>query len=453
MEISASLRFIDSGTGRFQDSYGLKIGALRSSHPRTRERFQRLDFVSGIGICASLRKKRKPHPWVRRFGIAQLTRHDLSELLKSQSASKAVWSALRAGASPFVLDSQELTSKQAALKAFDVDDIFAMTLKPEAVEHMIEEAPGEGVASTHKFLLRLHDGFSVESVLIPNDRRLTRRATTICISSQVGCAQGCCFCRTGTMGLLRNLSTEEIIAQVVQGRRLAKELSLPRVLKVVFMGMGEPLANLSNVKQAVEALSDMRRMGFARKRLQISTVAPSPHQVLALKGMRCQLVWSLHSPCDTLRAQLVPTSLFSTMELREAFLTVFRSSSGNPDRRFMVAVVMIAGVNDQPENARELAEFLIPFYEDPEVGLSVNLIPYNENPELSEHQFAASDVKTVQKFRKLVNESLPGMAIHIRETRGANASSACGQLATVCQKPRHRWLLGFLLVLRFSSSD
>ena len=327
-------------------------------------------------------------------------------------------------------------------------------------------------SSTTKFLLRLHDGLSVESVLIPpstpvehvehgddgedgddggakvatkvteteiaktskDSKAKTSKTgtmcTTICISSQVGCAQGCRFCRTGHMGLLRNLEAEEMIAQVVHGRRLANELGLPKVLKVVFMGMGEPLANLENVKLAVETLSDLHRMGFARKRIQISTVAPSPAQILELEGLRCGLVWSVHSASDFLRRQLVPTSRYSMVELRNAFAQLLRSGNG-PDR-FMVAVVMIAGVNDTAQHACELAEFLRPLYDDPAIFLSVNLIPYNQNPQ---DDFSTSDEQTIQNFRQRINEVIPSLAIHIRQTRGAEASAACGQLATA-QKSR-----------------
>ena len=232
-------------------------------------------------------------------GIAQLSRDGLSELLCSKEASKTVWSCLRSGESPFESPSGQgpsLTSKQqTALAAFD--HIFAEAMRPEAVAlqgmtgdemdeckgearetreregnetplanvkglhpHVSQEqdlkdgscARGDGFdgrrslteSLTRKFLLRLYDGLSVESVLIPpaattkTSKTAFTKATTICISSQVGCAQACQFCRTGRMGLLRNLQAEEMIAQVVQGRRIAKELGLPKVLKVVFYGYG-----------------------------------------------------------------------------------------------------------------------------------------------------------------------------------------------------------------------
>lgn len=448
------------------------------------------------------------------------------------------WSSLRAGISPFEFSEAAKAAKakvkgvakgarvatvalnekqREALKALRLfDDIFAEALKTEAVkvceafelkqledevkevnavndevlvqltstkqDQVIQVAEGAEVtgssstSSTTKFLLRLHDGLSVESVLIPpksydddggakvatevtenteiseiatskaksktiskasktwlntKTSKTSTMCTTICISSQVGCAQGCRFCRTGHMGLLRNLEAEEMIAQVVHGRRLANELGLPKVLKVVFMGMGEPLANLENVKLAVETLSDLHRMGFARKRIQISTVAPSPAQILELEGLRCGLVWSVHSASDFLRRQLVPTSRYSMVELRNAFAQLLRSGNG-PDR-FMVAVVMIAGVNDTAQHACELAEFLRPLYDDPAIFLSVNLIPYNQNPQ---DDFFASDEQTIQNFRQRINEVIPSLAIHIRQTRGAEASAACGQLATWAQKSR-----------------
>ena len=467
-----------------------------------------------LGISGRERRKTRTQRTVC-AGIAQLSREGLSELLGSKEASKTVWSCLRSGESPFESPSVSgqgpsgLTSKQRmALAAFD--HIFAEALRPEAValqggmtewDECIGEAqetrhrrevnetlladvkgylhsrvsreqdPKDGSCArgdgfdgrrslteslTRKFLLRLYDGLSVESVLIPPTKTSTAftKATTICISSQVGCAQACQFCRTGRMGLLRNLQAEEMIAQVVQGRRIAKELGLPKVLKVVFMGMGEPLANLKNVKLAVEALGDLQRMGFARKRLQISTVAPSPSQIRALKGMRCQVVWSVHSAQDSLRSQLVPTSGFPMMELRDAFIDLLKTGGGEPDPRFMVAVVMIAGVNDKPGHAIELADFLRPLYDDPAINLSVNLIPYNKSPEhdkmareemiaINESEldaengygsgfaeFAAPDLESIKRFREQINEVIPSLAIHIRQTRGAESWAACGQLAT-----------------------
>ena len=220
---------------------------------------------------------------------------------------------------------------------------------------------------------------------------------------------------------------------MVQGKRLARKLQLPEVRKVVFMGMGDPLANITGVKEAVSALSDGYRMAIGRKRLQVSTVAPSPRKVLKLAGMRCGLVWSLHAASDELRAQLVPTAKHSIRDLRDAFMQVLKSGGGvTPDRRLLVAVVMIAGVNDDERNALELAAFLRPMYEDPDVGVALNLIPYNPNP--GQDDFGTSDYDTMLRFREVVNSELPLLGVHLRRTRGVAGSAACGQLATQKKK-------------------
>ena len=415
--------------------------------------------VLTLGLCGiGVRRPRtsRSHPTARP-GIAQLTRQRLAELCQEKSKAdllwKTFWSSLKAGMSP--LSSAGLTEQQRELLR-SLDEVFAEAVKPEAVELFDQPMSEDSEVKlnnttdttavenpdlknlTHKFLLRLHDGLSVESVLIPPkvaQHKVFAQATTVCISSQVGCAQGCRFCRTGHMGLLRNLAPEEMIAQVVQGRRIAQKLCLAPVLKVVFMGMGEPLANLENVKLAIETLSDLHRMAFARKRIQISTVGPSPSQILALKGLRCGLVWSLHSANDLLRQQLVPTTRHSMTELRDAFAELLKSK-GQPDR-FMVAVVMIAGINDTEEHAIQLAEFLRPLYEDPHIFLSVNLIPYNENPQ---DCFTSSKAETIERFRERINEAIPSLSIHVRQTRGSEASAACGQLATQHKKMFEQFL-------------
>ena len=352
---------------------------------------------------------------------------DLSVVM-GENVSKDVWSALRRGISPF---SVSLPQKQlAALRALDSD--MESLLREDAVDSltvMESEAEAQGAQKTLKYLLRLHDGLAVESVLIPLKSSPVKTATTVCISSQVGCAQGCRFCRTGDMGLLRNLSSEEILAQVVQGRRIARELNLPEVRKVVFMGMGDPLANIQSVRTAVAALSDSFRMAIGRKRLQVSTVAPTPAQVMQMAGMRCGVVWSLHAANDALRAKLVPTAKHTIRDLRNAFMELLKAGGGvTPDRRLLVAVVMIAGVNDDEEHARELADFLRPMYAHPDVGIALNLIPYNPNP--GQEEFCTSDYRTMLRFREVVNEELPLLGIHLRRTRGAAGSAACGQLAT-----------------------
>jgi len=248
------------------------------------------------------------------------------------------------------------------------------------------------------------------------------------VSSQVGCMQGCRFCKTASMGLLRNLHPDEILAQVVQGRRLAGELGLPPVTNVVLMGMGEPLANLASVLPAVAALTDSRRMAVGGKKVVISTVAPSPGQVRALAGLRCQLAWSLHCADDALRRQLVPSARHPAAELREAFAEVLTARQLPAlGRRLMVAVVLLRGVNDGAGHARELAGFLRPLVEAHSITVLLDLIPYNDAGDTG---FARPAPEAVLAFKEEVWAALPALCIHVRHPRGEGASAACGQLAT-----------------------
>jgi len=391
---------------------------------------------------------------VQRRALAELSVDSLSSVLGSKTYAKALWVLLRKGQSPF-LEPERFggSAPLAALQGLDADGALDFALRPEAVQAMVgSEEPGDALRefdevcsgssgdsslrkassqppATTKFMLRLQDGLSVESVLIPQSRECKRNSTTtLCVSSQVGCAQGCRFCRTASMGILRDLSADEILAQVVQGRRLAASLGLPDLKNVVLMGMGEPLANLPAVLPAVGALTDGARMAIGRQKLQLSTVAPSPDCVRALAGIRCQLTWSLHAADDALRRRLVPSARFQARELRDAFREVLLAGRGVcPDRRFMVAAVLIAGINDSPAHARKLAEFLRPLYEEVGIILVLNLIPYND---VGLPDFSRPTEETMLAFREEVNVALPSLAVHLRRTRGAAGSAACGQLAT-----------------------
>ena len=203
---------------------------------------------------------------------------------------------------------------------------------------------------TQKLLLRLEDGLAVECVLIP---MVGGKTTSLCISSQVGCSRGCTFCSTGTMGLLRNLRAEEILAQVWLALRTIRQRRLPPLVNVVFMGMGEPLNNLDEVRRAVELLVHPKAFALSARCVCVSTVGPSPaHIRRAAEALPCRLAWSVHAADDALRKTLVPTTRHSMGELRDAFLASLATKPARL-RGLVVELALLEGVNDSPAHAEQ----------------------------------------------------------------------------------------------------
>jgi len=258
---------------------------------------------------------------------------------------------------------------------------------------------------TRKLLLRLRDGLEVETVVIPplptSGAASARARTTVCISSQVGCRMGCAFCATGRMGLLRDLTVDEILVQAHFARAAASTAGLPPLSNAVFMGMGEPAENAPRVRAAVRCLTDSHRFGFSQQSVVVSTVAPSVGSFGALLegwegGQGPMLAWSLHAADEALRKQLVPTATASPTELRDALADALLRRDPRR-RRILVEYCLIAGVNDGVADAELLHDFLLPLNEachDPQrdskrTGVLVNLIPYNPGVESPHHQRAA----------------------------------------------------------------
>lgn len=269
---------------------------------------------------------------------------------------------------------------------------------------------------TVKSLWRLFDGVSVESVLM----RYPRRAT-LCISSQVGCGMACPFCATGQLGLTRNLSVGEIVEQV---RLAAAALEAGevaggpgRLTNIVFMGMGEPLANYKTVMGAVRRFVAPAPEGFgmSARNVTVSTVGLVPAiDKLAAEGIPVTLALSLHAPDDALRSQIMPVNnrypIARVLEACEAFYARKR-------RKVFVEYVMLAGVNDRDEQALQLAELL-----DPRI-YKVNLIPYNPTGT----GYDGSSREAIDAFRAALTER--GLSATVRLTRGRDIDAACGQLA------------------------
>ncbi|KAL3775078.1 hypothetical protein HJC23_013998 [Cyclotella cryptica] len=332
---------------------------------------------------------------------------------------------------------------------------------------------------TTKLLLRLVDGFEVETVLIPfwakgyhngnagdetsedsqtNDTdkertslgRATRYAslgrTTVCISSQVGCKQGCSFCATGRMGKLRSLTADEILVQLFYAKKIVRlsrdgildsgspndgSLVLPPVTNIVFMGMGEPADNAQSVRDAIEIMTRRELFQLGANRVTVSTVAPTPEAFMEFCESKCVLAWSVHAVRDDLRKKLVPTTKYTMEELRQGLIDTLKKRNL---RTVMIEVALIADVNDSLREADELADFVKYItVEVPGSKLICNLIPYNDIGGGSvENHYRKPSMERILAFQRRLQDV--GVYSHVRGTRGDEESAACGQLATTRKK-------------------
>lgn len=266
---------------------------------------------------------------------------------------------------------------------------------------------------THKWLLRLSDGNCIETVFIPETTR-----GTLCVSSQVGCTLNCDFCSTGKQGFNRNLTADEIIAQVfVAVRSLSKTNGIHdhAVTNVVMMGMGEPLFNFDNVVAAMNIMLDDFGYGLSKRRVTLSTAGVVPAMYELEKVSDVALAVSLHAPNDELRNKLVPLNKkYPLKELMQVCKTYF-----NDEKRRYVTMeyVMLDGVNDSLEHARQLITLL------KDVRAKVNLIPFNPFPNTI---YQRSTPDNIDRFRlALMNANINCI---VRKTRGDAIDAACGQL-------------------------
>jgi 23S rRNA (adenine2503-C2)-methyltransferase len=268
--------------------------------------------------------------------------------------------------------------------------------------------------STTKALLWLADGNTVEKVLMRYTATERGRArNTICVSTQVGCAMGCVFCATGQQGFLRNLSTGEVVAQVLH---FARELAVQgeHVTNLVFMGMGEPLANYRNTIEAVRALQHPEQFGLGGRHMTISTVGLVPMmRRLATEGLQVGLALSLHATDDAERRRLVPTTRFTIKEMLDAA----QDWSETTGRRFSIEYALIDQENDTPEQALALARLLHGR------NCHVNLIPVNPTanpatPRSRRHR--------VLEFEQVLRQH--GVNATVRVEKGIDIAAGCGQL-------------------------
>jgi 23S rRNA (adenine2503-C2)-methyltransferase len=332
------------------------------------------------------------------------TRDDLAGLLAGEPAFRVrqVWEGLHTRlATP-----AEMTDLPGALRS---------TLERELPESLTASA--ESVSDggdTVKWLWTLHDGALVESVLMHY-----RDRSTVCVSTQAGCAMGCGFCATGQAGFERNLSTGEIVEQVVRAARAARPR---RLSNVVFMGMGEPLANYDRVWGAVRRLHD--DMGLSARHLTLSTVGIIPGiRRLATEDLPVNLAVSLHAANDALRDELVPINRRYPLD---ALIEACRAYLDAKGRRLSFEWALIDGVNDRDRDAVELSEIARSLH------AHVNLIPLNPT---ADYDTPGSPARRVREFRDLLNTL--GANATIRQNRGTSIDAACGQLrATAVDAPR-----------------
>jgi len=315
-----------------------------------------------------------------------------------------------------VVDLAQMTNLSRALRTW----LAAETeFRPPEVVTLQESDDG-----TLKWLLRVDHGNCIETVYIPEAER-----GTLCVSSQVGCPLNCSFCATAKQGFSRNLSVAEIIGQVwVAARHLGQNPKTHRhITNVVMMGMGEPLLNFDNVVPALRLMMDDNAYNLGRRRVTLSTAGLVPAIDRLREECPVSLAVSLHAPNDALRDELVP--LNRSYPLSELIAACRRYVGDSPHDQITFEYVMLAGVNDDPAQARELARLLRG------VPAKINLIPFNP---IAEADYRCSSLETILRFREILVRA--GYVTTTRKTRGDDIDAACGQLVgkVLAKAARHR---------------
>jgi 23S rRNA (adenine2503-C2)-methyltransferase len=327
--------------------------------------------------------------------LYDLSREELADELSGQPRYRIdqIWEGLYSAGSGL----DDLTSVPAKLRTRLAEKY------PLALQETLRSEADDG--ETVKWLFGLRDGGAIETVLMHYDKR-----STVCVSTQAGCAMACGFCATGQAGFDRNLSAGEIVEQVLRARRAAGER---RISNIVFMGMGEPLANYDSTWTAVHRIRD--DIGISARRLTLSTVGLVPGiKRLAADDLPVNLAVSLHAANDELRDELVPINRrYPLTELMAACTGYVEATR----RRLSFEWALIDGINDRESDATELSRLARP------LGAHVNLIPLNPTPG---YPTVGTPARRVARFRTNL-ESL-GVNVTVRRTRGTEIDAACGQL-------------------------
>ncbi|MEO1549969.1 MAG: 23S rRNA (adenine(2503)-C(2))-methyltransferase RlmN [Pseudomonadota bacterium] len=314
------------------------------------------------------------------------------------------------------------------VRSFDDMTDLSKAYRTQLAEHFILSRP-EIVTrqvsndGTRKYLLRIAGGHEVEAVYIPEEDR-----GTLCISSQVGCTLTCSFCHTGTQKLVRNLTAAEIVGQILVARDDLDEWSKPSTDKrlisnIVLMGMGEPLYNTDNVRDAMLIAMDNEGISLSRRRITLSTSGIVPQIARAGEEIGCMLAISFHATTDAVRDTLVPINRkHNIAELIQACRDYPRLSNAE---RITFEYVMLKDVNDTDEDARRLVQLIAG------IPAKINLIPFNPWPGAP---YARSDWARIEAFAEIVNKA--GYAAPIRTPRGEDIMAACGQLKSATERAR-----------------
>ena len=273
---------------------------------------------------------------------------------------------------------------------------------------------------TKKWLLKFTDGSEVETVFIPDDER-----GTLCVSSQVGCTLNCTFCHTGTQKLVRNLTSQEIVSQVLIARDSLEEWGEEqrKITNIVMMGMGEPLYNFENVRDGILVMSDDAGLSISKRKITLSTSGIVPKIKMAGNEIGSMLAISLHATNNDLRNKIVPINKKYPIE---ELLDACKNYPGlSNSKRITFEYVMLKGINDSEAEARDLVKLISG------IPAKINLIPFNSWPGSS---YECSDWDQIEKFGDIVNRG--GYASPIRMPRGEDISAACGQLKSDTKKIR-----------------
>ncbi len=319
-----------------------------------------------------------------------------------------------------VRDFAQMTNLAKAYRA-QLDAHFTISL-PEVVSKQVS-ADG-----TRKYLVRIAGGHEVEVVYIPEEDR-----GTLCISSQVGCTLTCSFCHTGTQKLVRNLTAGEIVGQIMLARDDLDEWPAPgtgtgdagpRLLSnIVLMGMGEPLYNFDNVRDAMKIAMDGEGIALSRRRITLSTSGVVPEIARCAEEIGCLMAVSFHATTDEVRDKLVPINKrWNIATLLDALREYPRLSNSE---RITFEYVMLKGVNDSDEDARRLVRLIAG------IPAKINLIPFNEWPGAP---YERSDWSRIERFADIVHKA--GYASPIRTPRGEDIMAACGQLKSATERAR-----------------
>ena len=320
---------------------------------------------------------------------------------------------------------------QWGVRDFDVMTNLSKAYRAELADKFVIDIPevvSKQVSSdgTRKWLVRIAGGHEVEVVYIPEEGR-----GTLCISSQVGCTLTCSFCHTGTQKLVRNLTAGEIVGQVMMARDDLNEWPTPGAPKdetrllsnIVLMGMGEPLYNFENVRDAMKIAMDAEGIQLSRRRITLSTSGVVPEIARTAEEIGCQLAVSFHATTDEVRDKLVPINKRWNIEVLLDALRAYPKVSNS--ERITFEYVMLHGVNDSDEDARRLVNLI------EGIPAKINLIPFNEWPGAP---YTRSSNNRIRAFADIIYKA--GYASPIRTPRGEDIMAACGQLKSATERAR-----------------